>query len=995
MHLNLQKPESLFTQLETLCAVLEKAEQMDSTESSVSVSDFDEPLTMKRLTSLCHQCLSIMRQTDAGCRVLAGCCVCEMLRITAPNAPLSSRQLKEYFGLCLEELRRLVKERGNVKEKEGRERREKRHSREVDDGLWEKRNQGSLNMKTCLMESLNQVVDGVDMLNVRVGEIMFACLTRGNRERMTYQLAGDILRLNHLKFQNLVFEYFMQQLNEEDEEKEKKKKNLKKIEGIHLLLIELIRISDELIMAVVPHLMEEINDEDDDIRMISCRIIGRLFSEEFGSPLFSKCEDLWLRWLDRSKDKNISIRMEWVENAIQMYKNHGYLGAKVDSRVSQLINDCEEKVRKRAIECVGNLRWPNSLNIGDEVIEALILRLRDRKSNVRIEAAKSAGKLFKGQEDGSEKFKKIVQGIFETFATSDESVAKQFSSLINITLFDIPNEQQMIEISQDKISSKRNRSLVDQWSSIIEAMEDFSCLRVYLSRFKRDYQILWQILSQTDYEKEEGIEKVDEDEKIDEDENEKENDLAHKEFNNPERIEKSLMKLIKEKDLRILLNPEQPLRRIMKKREEMIERIKDEYQIEIINRMSLITLHPQTLNLLFKKNENLNFFLIVAKEIPNFLNVELFMDFKFIDILACFPVIPFNENFSNLCYSRIKDDIRRVEIEVETAKEDIKEDENIRNAKLVKKMTLVLIRMNDSRINEIFQDCLNNLNNYEMTNLIKTSNDLQINLQIIKILVYNLINSKRNRSDAQPLISIISPILSSSNSNKEFQSFQFKVAKQYLKLEKIQSFQSLIKFKHFSNLCYSSQNENFFVLISALVKSRLISPHYISLLFLYATDKDLSKRVFSFIKRLDSLKDKMALYLCVLIHLLSQNSELNFQNLQKISLFYIDLIMDASNCNFLFEMCNQIKKSRDKLNPDSTNCYIIAEMFQLNIRKKANALGFGVHAYTLPVKLPNSMFIPIEDERVAKKNLLTRFLPEDFEKKKKFKKDDKENQFSN
>ncbi|RKP16688.1 hypothetical protein ROZALSC1DRAFT_24990, partial [Rozella allomycis CSF55] len=85
---------------------------------------------------------------------------------------------------------------------------------------------------------------------------------------------------------------------------------------------------------------------------------------------------------------------------------------------------------------------------------------------------------------------------------------------------------------------------------------------------------------------------------------------------------------------------------------------------------------------------------------------------------------------------------------------------------------------------------------------------------------------------------------------------------------------------------------------------------------------------------------------------------------------------------------NQIKRSKDVSNPESTNCYKLAEIFQINIREKANNLGFGVHAHdmTVPVQLPKSMFMLIEDENpyilYLKQKVLTRFFPANYMKVK-------------
>ncbi|XP_064405270.1 sister chromatid cohesion protein PDS5 homolog B-B-like [Halichondria panicea] len=172
--------------------------------------------------------------------------------------------------------------------------------------------------------------------------------------------------------------------------------------GLHLytLIYELYAIDSSLLLSVLPQLEYKLTSTDINERKEVTEVLAKMFSPK-GSKLAKENRPLWSCFLGRFSDAHTQIRILCTSFSKVLLVNHPHLAEDVACKLQERILDKDEKVRMGVVKVILETAQENIKLLPQELIDALINRLRDKSWNVRREAMIGLAKLYRKLLSGS------------------------------------------------------------------------------------------------------------------------------------------------------------------------------------------------------------------------------------------------------------------------------------------------------------------------------------------------------------------------------------------------------------------------------------------------------------------------------------------------------------------------------------------------------------------------------------------------------------------
>ncbi|KAG0218346.1 hypothetical protein BGX33_007671 [Mortierella sp. NVP41] len=373
-----------------------------------------ESVDTKSLSSVTKQLIdpSIVNHKDKGVRIYAACCIADLLRLYAPDAPYNNTQLKTIFGLFVEELRHIanasstyftmyyylleslsaVKSIVLITDLKNADEIMTNLFRNIFDDI---RPQQAKNVQICMSELLQHIIDESSQLPQEIVDIILAQFLHKHKfdNPAAYRLACDLGNNCAEKLQRYVFQYFSDIISTAGNG-ELSHKELEDFKTVHKLVIELNKSTPALLLNVIPQLEEELKLSDVTIRTLATKSLGEMFSEKT-SQLATQYESTWKAWLQRRNDKVPQVRIVWIESLVNLIKAHASLSKELSEGLAEKLVDPDEKVRVVACKTIGEFDYETSLHhIQKNTLIQVGHRCRDKKKSVSKEAIKTLSILY-------------------------------------------------------------------------------------------------------------------------------------------------------------------------------------------------------------------------------------------------------------------------------------------------------------------------------------------------------------------------------------------------------------------------------------------------------------------------------------------------------------------------------------------------------------------------------------------------------------------------
>lgn len=372
---------------------------------------------------------NLLHHKNKGVTAYVSCCLADLLRLCAPDAPFSQTQLRSIFECFIKQLKGL----DNV---EGTYFQQYHYLLEslatvesvvllgdIDKGdqmiveifriFFDIANDGSSRPKIeeYMISIMTQLIDEIQQLRIEVLETLLAQLIKprsGRKHAFTktnaaYEIAkavfvncADRLQRNVCQyFTDIIFDASRRELQEDSSTDDEQ------LKIAHDLVLELFASSPTTLQNVIPQLESELNVENDICRILATETISSMLACPNGALLLQQYPSTYKAWAGRRNDKLAAVRVCWTEGIGRILS--GLNGAVreesterlcIDGLLTRLV-DTDEKVRLAACKVIESVDYETAKKrFTKTLIKTYSERCRDKKQTTQEAALKHIGKLF-------------------------------------------------------------------------------------------------------------------------------------------------------------------------------------------------------------------------------------------------------------------------------------------------------------------------------------------------------------------------------------------------------------------------------------------------------------------------------------------------------------------------------------------------------------------------------------------------------------------------
>ncbi|KAF8325800.1 armadillo-type protein [Cantharellus anzutake] len=354
---------------------------------------------------------SILLHRDKGVKAYAACCMADLLRLTAPDAPYTALELKDMFQFFFRQLVTGLKGEDSPWYNEYIYLLESLATIKSVCLVPDLPNGDDLTadifrdlfdlvkldlpkkVELYMSDILVSLIEESPAIPSSVVDIILAQFTPKNArmDHPTFRLGVDVCKATSDRLQSLVAQYFADiivQHNSEDDTGDLAK--------AHNLIVQINKSCPALLNNVIPQLGEELTAEDPNFRSLATQTMGELFSEQGGDELAQKYPQVWKSWITRTRDKSAGVRVTFIEASKGMLGHHSSLRHEVAEVLRSKMLDTDDKVRAAACRIYSHMDYETALhNVTTDQLKELAQRILDKKPSVRQEALTAIGKLYR------------------------------------------------------------------------------------------------------------------------------------------------------------------------------------------------------------------------------------------------------------------------------------------------------------------------------------------------------------------------------------------------------------------------------------------------------------------------------------------------------------------------------------------------------------------------------------------------------------------------
>ncbi|KAL0069681.1 Sister chromatid cohesion protein pds5 [Marasmius tenuissimus] len=354
---------------------------------------------------------SIFLHKDRGVKAFAACCLADILRLYAPDAPYTQSELRDIFQFFF---RQLV---AGMKSQESPYYSEYFHlleslstvksvvlvcdlpnAEELMIDIFKQffalvRNNFAKKIEIFMAEILVAIIDEAQTIPSDILDLILAQFMDKNAkiEQPAYRLAVQVCNQTSDKLQRHVALYFSEIILAHGDEEDRED-----LSAAHTLIKRLHASCPGLLQSVIPQLEEELHMESIPMRGFATQTLGEMFGDKNGPELCKNFSSTWSAWLSRCNDKSSVIRLKFVESSKGLYSTTNVeMREAFEATLGRKLMDPDEKVRAAVCKLYSELDYETaSHHVSSQQLKAVISRVADRKVIVRQAAAISIARLY-------------------------------------------------------------------------------------------------------------------------------------------------------------------------------------------------------------------------------------------------------------------------------------------------------------------------------------------------------------------------------------------------------------------------------------------------------------------------------------------------------------------------------------------------------------------------------------------------------------------------
>ncbi|XP_041439149.1 sister chromatid cohesion protein PDS5 homolog B-B isoform X1 [Xenopus laevis] len=338
-----------------------------------------------------------LKHPDKDVRLLVACCLADIFRIYAPEAPYTSPdKLKDIFMFITRQLKGL---------EDTKSPQFNRYFYLLENIAWVKSYNICFELEDCneiftqLYRTLFSVINNGhnQKVHMHMVDLMSSIVCEG--DTVSQELLDSVL-VNLVpahKFFNQVLMLGKTSISDLSEH-------------VFDLILELYNIDSHLLLSVLPQLEFKLKSNDNEERLQVVKLLAKMFGAK-DSELASQNKPLWQCYLGRFNDIHVPIRLECVKFASHSLMNHPDLAKDLTEYLKVRSHDPEEAIRHDVIVSIVTAAKKDLLLVNDQLLNFVRERTLDKRWRVRKEAMMGLAQIYKKYslqvEAGKESAKQI------------------------------------------------------------------------------------------------------------------------------------------------------------------------------------------------------------------------------------------------------------------------------------------------------------------------------------------------------------------------------------------------------------------------------------------------------------------------------------------------------------------------------------------------------------------------------------------------------------
>ncbi|KAF8491907.1 armadillo-type protein [Russula emetica] len=384
---------------------------------------------------------TILLHKDRGVKSYAACCLADILRLFAPDAPYTHNELRDIFQFFFRQLTTGLKGSDSPYYNEYFHLLESLstvksvvlvcdlpNSEELMVDIFRDffalvRHDLSKKIELHMADILVALIDEATSLPSELMDILMAQFLDKNvgLDNPAFRLAVQVCKTTSDRLQRHVCQYFTEIIVQHAPDDE-----FDDIRKAHELVKQLNKFCSPLLHLVIPQLEEELRVEDLTLRMMATQVLGEMFADKGGPDLLRRYPTTWSHWNLRRNDKSPVVRLAFVEAMYGLLVGLPEQREFVEETLGGKLLDPDERVRAAVCKLYSQVDYETALHhVSEAQLRRVAERGLDKKHPVRIEALNSIGKLY------NLAYPEIENGDQEVKATAEHALAEYVFPLIS------------------------------------------------------------------------------------------------------------------------------------------------------------------------------------------------------------------------------------------------------------------------------------------------------------------------------------------------------------------------------------------------------------------------------------------------------------------------------------------------------------------------------------------------------------------------------------
>lgn len=383
----------------------------------------------------------LLKHSNLGVQAYTCCCISDILRIYAPDAPFTAPQLSTIFQAFFGQLKYLVEKENpyflqqNYLLKRLAEVRSiilvtdlpnaETLVQQMFHMLYDLATKDfPIKLEPLVSDMLSEVIAESETIPHDVLKLILekflstnesSSLTSSSNSNISnpgLEFSLHICEANVHKMSRQVTQYFSEMLNEcisqdmnQEESSEISDKAMKTLEKIHRLSVQIWKSVPQLLGSVMGLINDELNTDNEKIRILAIVTIGEMVgsSSSSGDNALSFAmahKNTWLNWLKKTMDVSPNARAKWVEQLSDILHHTSSVTSGISTELRngliKCLLDTNDKVRFTACRTIDRLEFETFTSVicNKLVLTTLFQLMREKNADIRNRSIKILSQVY-------------------------------------------------------------------------------------------------------------------------------------------------------------------------------------------------------------------------------------------------------------------------------------------------------------------------------------------------------------------------------------------------------------------------------------------------------------------------------------------------------------------------------------------------------------------------------------------------------------------------